>query len=45
MTIARLIRIRVLLLALLFASCAGNGVNPAAMSADELFQQAEATEG
>jgi outer membrane protein assembly factor BamD len=40
MTIARLFRIRVLLLALLFASCAGNGVNPAAMSADELFQQA-----
>ena len=40
MTIARLFRSRVLLLALLFASCAGNGVNPAELSADELFQQA-----
>jgi outer membrane protein assembly factor BamD len=40
MTIARLFRTPVVILALLLGGCAGNEINPAELTADELFQQA-----
>ena len=40
MTIARLFTIVSLVLAGLVAGCAGNGINPASLTADELYEQA-----